>query len=145
MGGFIKLKRAGSNVRAHTMGGSITLGEVDGGIKATTMGGDVTARMIGDPSKGDREVEIRSMGGDIELTVPAALSMDVEVELAYTRRHDGDYRVISDIPLKQSVSESWSRSTGDARKTITATGSVGGGKNRVRIRTINGNVRIIRH
>ena len=144
MGGFIKLNRAGGDVRAHTMGGRITLGEVDGSIKATTMGGDITARMVGDPSKGDRDVEIRSMGGDIELTVPAGLSMDVDVELAYTRKHDGEYRVISDFPLKESVSENWSRSNGDPRKTITATGKVGSGKNRVRLRTINGNVRIIR-
>lgn len=144
MGGFIKLRHAGGNVRAHTMGGRITLGEVDGSIKATTMGGDVTARMIGDPSRGDRDVEISSMGGDIDVTVPAGLSMDIDVEIAYTRKHEGDYRVISDVPLKQSVSENWSRAEGDARKKITATGSVGGGKNRVRIRTINGNVRINR-
>jgi len=40
--------------------------------------------MVGDPAKGKRDVEIQSMGGDIILTVPSALSMDFDIRLTYT-------------------------------------------------------------
>ena len=63
------------------MGGNIEIDAVDGLVKATTMGGDVNVRMVGDPAKGKRDVEIQSMGGDIMLTVPSALSMDFDITL----------------------------------------------------------------
>ncbi len=144
MGGDVRVRRAGGSVRAHTMGGTIRLGSVDGGIRATTMGGDVIVQMVGDASRGDRDVEISSMKGDIEVTVPKSLAMDIDVELSYTRRYEGDFRITSDVPLTQSVSSEWTDNGDTPRKTIRAKGSVGGGRNKVRIRTINGNVRIIR-
>ncbi len=143
MGGDVRLRRSGGSVRAHTMGGTIRLGSVDGGIRATTMGGDVIVQMVGDGSRGDRDVDVSSMKGDIEVTVPKSLAMDIEVELSYTRRYEGDFRITSDVPLTQSVSSEWSDNGDTPRKTITARGSVGGGRSKVRIRTINGNVRII--
>jgi DUF4097 and DUF4098 domain-containing protein YvlB len=144
MGGDIHLGSSGGPVKAHTMGGRILLDSVDGAVRATTMGGDVHVRMVGDPSRGDRSVEITSMGGDIELIVPAGSSMDVDAELTYTRDREGRYQVRSDFPLRQSVSPDWETGHGTARKTIHATGSVNGGRNRVKIRTINGDVRIVK-
>ena len=126
------------------MGGKILLDSVDGAVRATTMGGDVHVRMVGDPSRGDRSVEISSMGGDIELIVPAGSSMDVDAELTYTRDHDRRYQIRSDFPLRQTVSPDWETDHGTPRKTIHATGSVNGGRNQVKIRTINGDVRIVK-
>lgn len=145
MGGDIHIGRASGPVRANTMGGTIRLDAVDGGIVATTMGGDVRARMVGNPAAGERDVEIRSMGGDIELIVPAGLSMELDVELAFTRDREGDYRIISDFPLQTRTTPEWDYDRGnDPRKVIHGTGSVAGGRNKVRIRTINGNVRLVR-
>jgi DUF4097 and DUF4098 domain-containing protein YvlB len=144
MGGNIHIGRAGADVRAMTMGGSITLDEVDGAINATTLGGDVTAKMVGDASRGDRDIHISSLHGDIDVTVPKDLSMDVKIELEYTRGHEGEYKVTTDFPVNQSVTDEWDRSHGDPRKTVTVTGKVGGANNTVRIHTINGNVRIFR-
>ena len=140
MGGAIRVRSAGGFVRAKTMGGEIRLEAVDGGMDATTMGGPVEATMTGDPSSGDRSVSLTSMGGSITLAVPASLSMAIDIELAYTEGHEGEYDISSDFPVAREVSPSWERDHGSLRKVIHGTGTVGGGKNRVTIRTVNGNV-----
>jgi DUF4097 and DUF4098 domain-containing protein YvlB len=106
------------------------------------MGGNVEATMTGDPSDGKRSVALTSMAGDITLSVPAGLSMDIDIELAYTEGHDGDYAIKSDFPVKQEVSPEWERDNGSPRKIIHGTGNVAGGSNRVTIKTVNGNVTI---
>jgi DUF4097 and DUF4098 domain-containing protein YvlB len=140
MGGKIRIASASKFVKALTMGGEIEVEEIDGSVSATTMGGDIDVTMIGDPKRGDRSVSLKSHGGDITLVVPEGLSMDVDIELSYTRGHEEDYEIISDFPLKERVSPDWIRDKGDPRKIISGTGLIGGGKHKVRIETINGNV-----
>ena len=140
MGGDVHIRSAAKYVKAKTMGGDIDIDAIDGAAKASTMGGDVTVKMIGDPNKGDREVDLSSMGGDITLTVPAGLSMDFDIKLTYTERARKDYKIISDFPIKLEESEEWDYSQGSARKYIFGTGKVGNGKHKVRIETINGNI-----
>jgi len=140
MGGDIHIKKATKFARAKTMGGAIEIDAIDGGVDAVTMGGGVNVTMVGDPEKGERGVNIESMGGDVSLTVPAGLSMDVEITLAYTRDRGEDYRIVSDFDVKQEQTKEWDREHGSPRKYIYGTGSVAGGKNRVRIKTINGNI-----
>ncbi|HOI29382.1 MAG TPA: hypothetical protein PLZ15_06425 [Melioribacteraceae bacterium] len=140
MGGEITINHAEKFVEAETMGGDIEIKSVDGSIKARTMGGDIEARMIGDPDKGERSVSLTSMGGDITLTVPAGLSMDIEVEIAFTKKYEGDVKIISDFKLNEEVSKEWIKNKGSARKILTGKASVDGGKHKVKINTINGNV-----
>jgi DUF4097 and DUF4098 domain-containing protein YvlB len=142
MGGTIHVHSASGFVKAKTMGGKVQLDAVDGWIDASTMGGNVEATMTGDPSQGKRSVSLSSMSGDVTLAVPAGLSMDINVELAYTEGHEGEYRITSDFPVKQEVSPEWERDNGSPRKIIHGTGAVAGGKNRVWIKTVNGNVTI---
>lgn len=140
MGGDINITSASKFVKAKTMGGDIKIGAVDGAVTATTMGGNVNVKVTGEGSDGSRDVLLTSNGGDIELTVPAGLSMDFDIELAYTRKHQGDYKITSDFGLQQRESDEWDTSHGSPRKVIYGTGSVAGGRNKIRIRTINGNV-----
>ncbi len=142
MGGDIRIRSAAKFAKAKTMGGNIEISAVDGSVQATTMGGDITVTMVGNASDGKRDVEISSMGGEVTLTVPADLSMELEVTLAYTRDSDGDYQILSDFPLQQEHTKEWKRDDGSPRKYIYGTGSVGGGKNKVRIKTINGDIRL---
>ncbi len=142
MGGDIHVRSASEYVRAETMGGNIELDAVDGSIQAETMGGNVSANMVGDPSKGKRDVDIQSYGGDITLTVPDGLSMDFDIELAYTKNRSGDYRIISDFDMNQKESSEWDHEDGTSRKYIYGTGTVGSGANKIKIRTINGDVTI---
>jgi hypothetical protein len=140
MGGSIHIKSAGKFVKAKTMGGDITVDAIDGAIKATTMGGDVEVTMTGNPGKGDRDVKLSSMGGEMTLTVPAALSMDVDIELAYTKNAKKKYKIISDFDLKIKETDTWDDSHGSPRKYIYGKAKIAGGKHKIKIKTINGNI-----
>lgn len=143
MGGEITVNKAGDFADVETMGGDIEIKEIDGWVKAKTMGGDINVCMIGNAAEGKRDVLLTSMGGDVTLTVPEKLAMNIDIEIAYTRDSKKDFaecKVISDFSVKEERSTEWDKSKGSPRKYITATGSTGDGKNKVKIRTINGNV-----
>ena len=140
MGGEIHIRSAKKYVKAKTMGGDIEINEIDGGVKATTMGGDVTVKMVGDPDQYDRDVVLSSMGGDIILTVPDGLSMDFDIKLTITNRSSADYKIISDFPIDIEKSGDWDYSDRSARRFIYGTGEVAGGKNKIRIDTVNGDI-----
>ena len=143
MGGDIKIRSAGRFVRATTMGGDIEVDSIDGWVKAKTMGGDVTVAMTGDPDEGERNVEITSMGGDITLEVPKGLSMEFDIELAYTKKKSHkNYKIVSDFDMKIERTDKWKRRLGSPRKYIYGTGEVRGGKHRIKIKTVNGNIYI---
>jgi DUF4097 and DUF4098 domain-containing protein YvlB len=131
-------------VRAHTNGGDIELDAVHGPVDAQTNAGDVAVRLVGDPAARDRDADLESNDGDITLVVPDGFSMRVDVELAYTEGSRGDYRIESDFPLTRRDTDEWDDSRGTPRKYHYASGSVNGGRNVVRIRTINGDVKIKR-
>jgi DUF4097 and DUF4098 domain-containing protein YvlB len=140
MGGDIEIASAEKFVKAKTMGGNIKIAAVDGWVHATTMGGNIGVTMAGDPSQGKRDVVLTSMSGDVVLTVPSGLSMDLDIELAYTKHRPRDYKIISDFDFQQRESSEWDDSKGTPRKYIYGTGSVAGGRNRITIKTINGDV-----
>ena len=77
---------------------------------------------------------------DVELTVPGDYDMEIDIEIAYTKDQRREYRIDSDFPLRQETSDKWDYGNGSPRKYISAIGTVGSGKHRIRIRTINGNV-----
>jgi DUF4097 and DUF4098 domain-containing protein YvlB len=140
MGGDIHVKAAKEFITAKTMGGGINIDNIDGWVKATTMGGDVTVHMTGDPGKGKRDVTLSSNGGTITLTVPKGLSMDIEIEIAYTKSSKQNYKITGDFDIKQKQTGEWDTSKGSPRKYIYGKGKTGDGKHKIKIKTINGNV-----
>ncbi|MDY0298117.1 MAG: DUF4097 family beta strand repeat-containing protein [Acidobacteriota bacterium] len=140
MGGPITVKSAAGFVKAKTMGGDIRLESVDGWIEAKTLSGDVTARVTGDSAGGDRHVEITSHSGDIELTVPEKLSMDVEIRVTIYKNGHNDYRIKNDFNLKVEADSEWVEKDGKQVKILRASGRTGDGRNKVVLHTINGNV-----
>jgi DUF4097 and DUF4098 domain-containing protein YvlB len=140
MGGKIHIRSAKQFVSAKTMGGDIEIDDIDGWVKATTMGGNIEVTMTGDPDKGKRDVTLSSMGGDITLTVPGGLSMNVDIELVFTEKRQGKYKIFSDFDIKEEISDKWDFGNGTPRKTIHGTATLKGGKNRIKIETINGNI-----
>ena len=110
MGGDVEVHSAGSFVKAKTMGGNIKIGDINGEVQAETMGGDVDVTMTGNPAEGKRDVDLRSKGGDITLYVPAGLSMDVDISIAYTRNSHYDrksFAIESDFDLTQDRTSDW--------------------------------------
>lgn len=144
MGGDLLIKSAAEFVRAKTMGGKIEIGAVDGWVEAQTMAGDVRVRMTGDPSQGKRDVTITSNQGNVTLLVPAELSMEVSIELAYTINSSQDFQISSDFELQRRATSEWDNSQGTPRKYLYADGSIAGGLHKIRIVTINGNVSLKR-
>jgi hypothetical protein len=74
--------------------------------------------------------------------VPSGFSMNLDLELAFTRDSGRDYKIATDFTLPQTVTDEWDYSQGSPRRYIRAAGAVGGGEHRVKIRTINGDLRI---
>jgi DUF4097 and DUF4098 domain-containing protein YvlB len=138
MGGNIVIKDAVRFVRAQTMGGDIEIDSIDGWVKATTMAGDVEVTVTG--SGGD--VTLTSMSGDITLYVPSGFGMDLDLEIAYTRNSRQEYRIDAPGGLTPTVSPDWDYDKGTPRKYIRMSGSVDGGGNTVKIKTVNGNITV---
>jgi DUF4097 and DUF4098 domain-containing protein YvlB len=141
MGGDIVIKSAGKYIVAQTMGGDIDVRKLDGGIDASTMGGDIDVVMVGDPDEGDREVDLSTKGGEIHLTVPEGLSMEFDLKIEITRRRD-DYSIHCDFPIDIEGPNGKDSSWGSSRNYIYGTGKVNGGKYKIRIDTINGDIYI---
>jgi len=157
-GGNVRIRSAGQYVKARTGGGDIDVGEVEGWVEASTGGGDITVddvrgwvdastgagtirvTMTGDPGDEKRDATLISGYGDIYLTVPANLSMEVDIELAFTRDSRRTFRIVDDFDLRQETTDTWDSSQGTPRKYIYGRATIGGGRNKIRIRTVNGNV-----
>ncbi len=140
LGGDVYLDNVGVFAKASTLGGDITIKAVDGWAEASTCGGDVTVTMVGDPDEGERHVELKSMGGDIELTVPEGLSMDFDIEIAYTKDAERKYKIVSDFDIEIRETDKWKRKWGSKRKYIYGTGTVGGGEHKIILKTVNGDI-----
>ncbi len=140
LAGHIHVRSAARHVKAKTNAGNILIDEIDGWIQASTMAGGVSARMVGKSDLGKRHVEIDAMGGVVELTVPVNFSMQVDIALAQTIDSDRNYRIISDFKIQQSEFGKWVYNEGTTRKYLYGKGSLAGGKNKITIKTVNGDV-----
>jgi DUF4097 and DUF4098 domain-containing protein YvlB len=138
MGGDIVIRNAAEFVRAKTMGGDIEVESIDGWIDAMTMGGNVEVTVTG--SGGD--VTLTSMSGDIDLTVPSGFGMDLDLEIAFTRNSNQKFEIDAPGGLPHTVSPDWDYGKGSPRKYIRMSGAVNGGGNKVKVRTVNGNIRL---
>ena len=66
--------------------------------------------------------------------------MDVDITLSYTKDSKHNYKIQSDFNLNQKTTSGWEYKNGSLRKYIYGTGNINGGKNKIVIETINGNV-----
>ena len=140
MGGAIEISKVDGSVNVTTMGGNIQIDSLDGTVQATTMAGDLDITMVGDSEKGERNINLKSMSGDVTLTVPQGLSMNLDITLAYTKNSSRDYKIISDFPIQLEETKDWDHSQGSPRRYIYGTGTIAGGKNKLKIETTNGDV-----
>jgi hypothetical protein len=94
----------------------------------------------GDGAEG---ITLTSFSGTITLTVPTGFSMDLDLDIAYTRNSERNYRIINDLGVEGQHTKEWETDQGSPRKHIKARTAVAGGRYPVKIRTINGDIRII--
>lgn len=160
MGGSIRLKNSGSQAKVKTMGGNIDIDHVAGPVDATTMGGNVRILAAGDsvhatsmggdvnvrlvPSTTNtRNIDLSTMGGEVELIVPKGFPMDIDIKLAYTKQSGHIPSINEPFGLTHSETSDWDYGNGSPRKYIYAKGRVGTGGNRVVINAIGGDVNIV--
>src|SRR5262245_14813928 len=97
MGGNIRVERGNGRIVAKTMGGDIEIEQLEGSAEVSTMGGDVTVNVVASGS--GHALSLHSMGGQIELTLPANFDAEFFVQI-----EDDDngrvHRIISDFPLQ---------------------------------------------
>jgi DUF4097 and DUF4098 domain-containing protein YvlB len=140
-GGEIDIQNADRFVDAQTGGGDISIHTESGWVKATTGAGDIDV-VIRSDTKDEGDVSLITGTGDVTITLPAGFSMELDVDLGYTRNSDRDYRILSDFEIDEEHTDKWDSSQGTPRKHIYGTATLAGGKHKIRIRTVNGDVRI---
>lgn len=143
-GGDIRLGSARVFVDAQTGGGDIVLGPVDGAVTATTGAGAVTVRLADGGSGGTRDVVVRSGTGPVTIVLDPGAGAEFDVETGYTRSHGRPVKIRSDVALRVTESATYEDlNRGTPRRYVRGTGRVGDGRYKVRIRTVNGDVRIV--
>lgn len=132
-GGSLFVGASNGFVKASTSGGSIKILQAKGFIEADTAGGKIEAEMILNDPGADRHVDLESVGGSITLHIPESLAATISASLKITRSAKRDYRIYSDFPL--TIKE-------DSNSKITARGDINGGGDRIKLRTVNGDIYI---
>lgn len=142
-GGEIRVGRSAGVIKATTGGGDIEIGPVAGSVRAGTGAGAVRIS-ISEAGDDDRLIDVTSGNGTVVLELPANLSARFELETAYTRNLGRRTEIESAWELDRSETSEWESVYGTPRKYVRATGSVGRGGPLIRVRTVNGNITVIR-
>jgi hypothetical protein len=133
-GGGIRVVRVSGPSDLRTVGGNIYLTQVDGAVKASAATGGITAWFVMPKHAGNCELE--STEGDIVVYLPRQLpaTIDAQIQMAT------DHRLIVDpaFPIKIQYDD---QSNGS--QTIRAEGALNGGGEILRLRAIQGNIRLI--
>jgi hypothetical protein len=134
-GGGIRVVRVSGPTNLETGGGSIYLTQVDGLVKASTGAGGITAWFVSSP-KQPGTCDLQSGDGDIVVYLPRQLSVTIDAQIQQGNEH----HVIADpaFPLKVSYDE-----TSNGSHRIRAEGALNGGGEVLRLRTVEGNIRLI--
>jgi len=141
-GGEIDVSDAAKVVGVRTGGGDIDIHTKLGFVQARTGAGDVEVVVDQSPGKLDGSIEIVTGTGDVTLTLPADFSAEFDIDLSYTKNSRRGFDLRSDFPVNEEHTDEWDSRNGSPRKHIYGTGTVKGGKHKIKIRTTNGDIRI---
>ena len=140
-GGDIEINQAMNGVDVKTKGGTIKISKAVKFVKAETMGGNIDVEMVGGSDETNRDIFLKSQGGEIFLTVHEHFSMDAEVKIGFTKQREGVVDIISDVAFERKMTDKWEKThLGAVLKYLTGKTSVNGGINEVEIETVNENV-----
>ena len=139
-GGSITVTGAARFVEATTGGGDVDIRVENGWVQAKTGAGDINVIIDGDGGDEDESTVLITGHGDIHLTVPRGFSMDLDLDVGFTRNSDRDFRIVTDFDIDEEVTTKWDYSNGSPRKHIYGTGTIAGGRYKIKIRTVNGNI-----
>jgi DUF4097 and DUF4098 domain-containing protein YvlB len=138
-GGDIEIARGSGVIDASTGGGNVRLRAMSGSVNASTGAGNVEVTMTDAES-----VDITTGSGSVVLELPAGFDGVFELETSYTASFGRETRINTDWNLQQDGPGGWDSSHGTPRRIITARGTAGSGRGRVRVRAVNGDVTVRR-
>ena len=141
-GGDIRILNASRMVKAKTGGGDIRIEIDNGSVKATTGAGDIEVTVVSGLGEGREGIELRTGHGEINVILPADASVELDLDLSYTRNSSRNYEIDSDFDLEIEHTDKWETRHGSPRKHIYGTATVNGGKHKVLIRCVNGDINI---
>jgi len=78
-GGHIDVQNSEGNLKVKTSGGHIDLANISGSVEAQTSGGSISA----DLNSIGQFVDLRTSGGNVEISVPENLGLDLNLEGSY--------------------------------------------------------------
>jgi DUF4097 and DUF4098 domain-containing protein YvlB len=132
-GGSIRLQSARGRVVAETAGGSIDLLQLAGAVRASTAAGRILAEWIATNAQGFGPSQLENSMGDVYVYLPVDFRLTIDAAIDAAAGH----RIVSDFPISiQSEQEEF------APRTIRGRGTLNGGGEVLRIRTVSGNIEI---
>lgn len=127
MGGDITINSVSKYAEVETMGGNIFIRKADGYIKALTYSGNIEVKVIGKENVSGKDIDLKTLNGDITLLLPKDFSMDIAVETICPYGDCKD-KIKSDFDLTFLK---------DNDKLI-GKATIGDGKNKIRLISLNG-------
>jgi hypothetical protein len=89
-------------------------------------------------------VSIVTGSGGADVWLPADLSARLDLETAYTNNFDRPTRIVSDWDLPITETHDWDDHEGTPRKYVRSRATLGSGRSLVRIKVVNGDIRLHR-
>lgn len=143
-GGRIYVSDAAKFVHVRTGGGDIDVHTQYGRVEASTGAGDIEVVVDRSPGELDGGIEIGTGIGDVTVMLPVDFSADFDIDLGYTKDSRRDFEIKCDFEIKLEHTDEWDYGRGSPKKHIYGSGTVKNGKHKIKIRTTNGDVRIIK-
>jgi beta-lactamase regulating signal transducer with metallopeptidase domain/vacuolar-type H+-ATPase subunit E/Vma4 len=140
-GGAISVGRARGAVSAHTGGGDIEIGPTGGSAAASTGAGDVSINLVGEAP---HPVNVSSGKGNVEIILPTNVNATLDLEVGYTRNWGKHPCIKGDWPLTVTETDNWDSTQGTPRKYVRVRQTLGKGGPVIRVRTVNGDIRLKR-
>ena len=140
-GGAISVGRARGAVTAHTGGGDIEIGRAESAAAATTGAGDVSISLVGEAP---HPVNVSSGKGNVEIVLPSNANATLDLEIGYTKNYGRHPVIKGDWPLTVTETDDWDASQGTPRKFVRVKQTIGKGGPVIRVRTVNGDIRLKR-
>ncbi len=159
--GNIDVAGTGQGLNLNTACGNIRVTGIPGPLQAATGGGDVVVDEVHastglsaargraevkrvDPAAGTMKLEMDSVNGGIDVSLPGDLEMKIDVRLSKTQGRWLRPKIRSDFDLPEAQEKGWTDQEGTPRDYRRMTAVFGDGKHQIKLRAVDGNVRIRR-
>ena len=143
-GGNVRIGASSGSVVATSYGGAIAIESLESDASLRSFGGSVDVQLADESPLDGRNVSITAYGGDVTLRVPRDFAGSIDVRVRMRPSRADDYEIESDFPLAETTRGVRGASTlFRPRAERRMIGHIGEGRDRIFVRTEEGNVRLV--